>query len=148
MRNEMKISTPSVRPISGWSYLALASLSCFTTASFALNDLEVVLDGYAYVINSDVAINLSQQIIYIAESDLENCLRPNDLIPLNNVDLTLITNNQGIGINQTRYAVESRLLFLTSESINLVCDNGVFIDQIFVQGFEPPELIFKNGYEN
>jgi len=136
MRNEIKTISPNTKLKRGWRYLALASLGSFTSASYAMDDLEVILDGYAYTVYSNVTISLNLQFIFIADSDLVNCLRPNGLIPLNNADTTLITNNQGIGINKIRYAVESRLLFLTSETSNVVCENGLFVDQIFVQGFE------------
>ena len=147
MRNDLKISLSGVRPKRGWSCLALLTLGGFPSLSCALNNLEVVLDGYAYAVNSDVTISLNQQFIFIAQSDLINCLRPDDLIPLNNADLTLITNNQGIGLEQFRYAVESRLLFLTSETNDLACDNGLFVDSIFSHGFEPVDLIFSGDFD-
>ena len=112
-------------------------LTSFAGNNLALSNLEIVLDGYAYVTSSDVIINLEEQTINV-ESEIENCTRPNNQPPLNNSNWTLITNNQEIGIEDFHYIIESRLLFLTSETSNVVCDNGLFIDQIFVDGFEAP----------
>ena len=151
MRNEIKTSASGAGSKRGWGYLALVSLGGFSNGSFAMDNLELILDGHAYTVNSNVNININQQTIFIAESDLFNCLRPDNLPPLNNASMTLIANNQDIGIEQFRYFVEGRLLFLTSETSNLICDNGAFVDQIFVQGFESPVspfLIFGNGFDN
>lgn len=151
MRNEMTSCTSGNRIKRGCALLALAALSSLPLTSHAFVDIEVVLDGYAYTVNSDVAINLGQGTIIIPDSSLENCERPNALIPLNTAYLTLITNNQDIGIDQFKYSVQSRLMFLTSETSNVVCDNGLFVDQIFGQGFEQPIspfLIFGSGFEN
>jgi|GEM_PF-3954861 len=136
MRNDIQKNTSGVKKKNTWNHLILASLISFNTASFAMDDLEVILDGYAYQVNSDVIISLPQQFIFIANSEMENCMLPNGLPPSDTAGLSLITNNQGIGIKRFRYAVESRLLFLTSETSNVVCDNGLFIDQIFFDGFE------------
>jgi len=156
MQNEIKSSTSGVRSKHGWSLLALASIGSFSGVSFAMvtlamnklamNDLEVILDGYAYAVNSDVSINLEPQTI-VVDSELENCLRPNGQLPLNNASWTLTTNNQEIGIEHFRYAIESRLLFLSSETSNVVCDNGIFIDQIFVHGFESADTVFSQGFD-
>ncbi len=151
MRNEIKTSTFGARSKRGWNHLVMLSLGGLSSTSWAMGDLELILDGYAYAVNSNVNININQQTIFIAESDLFNCLRPDDLPPLNNASMTLIANNQDIGITQFRYYVEGRLLFFTSETSNLICDNGVFVDQIFVQGFERPVspfLIFGNSFDN
>ena len=151
MRNEIKTSTFGAGAKRGWGYLALLSLGIFSSDALAMDNLELILDGHAYSVNSNINININQQTIFIAESDLFNCLRPDSLPPLNNASMTLIANNQDIGIEQFRYYVEAQLLFLTSETSNLVCDNGVFVDQIFVQGFEQqvsPFLIFGNSFEN
>lgn len=151
MRNKIKTSTFGAGAKCGCGYLALLSLGIFSSGALAMDNLELILDGHAYSVNSNVNININQQTIFIAESDLFNCMRPNGLPPLNNASMTLIANNQDIGIEQFRYYVEAQLLFLTSETSNLVCDNGVFVDQIFVQGFEQqvsPFLIFGNSFEN
>ena len=135
----------------GWSYLALLSISGFSSSTVAMESVDLILDGYVYSVNSNVNINTNQLTIFIADTELENCLRPNGLAPLNNSNMSLIANNQDIGVEQFHYFVASKLLFLTSESSNLVCDNGVFVDQIFVQGFErqvSPFLIFASSFEN
>ncbi len=115
--------------------LASSAGDNLATNNLGQNNLIAILDGYAYLVTSDVMINLGQQSINFA-SDIENCLRPDNQPPLNNATLTLLTNNQNIGLDQFRYQIEERLLFLTSETSNLVCDNGVFVDQIFTNGFE------------
>jgi hypothetical protein len=142
MRNEMINYTHGVRWKSGWQLVALASLGCYANQSFANqsfavgNNIEVILDGFAYAIFSDISIDLEQKTIMIIDSEIENCLRSTGSLPLNTANLTLMTNNQDIGIEQFRYLVDSRLLYLSSETSDIVCDNGVFVDHIFYQGFE------------
>ena len=148
MRNKNLPCGPGCRLAHARTYLALTALCSFPLCVSAFNDIELVLDGYAYAVSSDIAISLGQQTINIPDSDLENCLRPGNLIPLNNADLSLITNNQAIGISRFKYFVFGRLVFLTSETSNVVCDNGIFVDQIFVQSFEQDNLIFSNGFED
>lgn len=156
MRNVTPTNTSGVKFKCGWNFKILSAilslyLCSLTYKSHAFTDVEVILDGYAYAINSNLSINLGQQTITIPDSDLENCMRTGGLLPLNNAYFTLLTNNQAIGIDQFKYFVESRLLYLTSETSNVVCDNGIFVDQIFDQGFEQPVspfLIFSNGFEN
>lgn len=113
-------------------------IALFSTHSIiAQNQLELILDGYAYQVNSDIVYNINNNTLSIAESDATDCMRPGDLLPLNSAgSMTLLTNSQSIGISRTRYLVEGNLLFLTSETSNLICNNGVFIDQIFVDDFD------------
>ncbi len=140
MRNEKPTTAFGIKLKHKSKHLVAALLGSFTLTPFAsdnstLNNLEMVLDGYAYALNSDVTIDFDQQLISV-ESELENCLQNNNQAPLTNSNWTLISNNEVIGIEQFRYHIESQLLFLTSETSNVVCDNGLFIDQIFVHGFE------------
>lgn len=102
----------------------------------AQNPLELILDGYAYEVFSDVLIDLPNKTFTIADSEATNCLQPIGAIPLNTPGtFTLETNNQDIGIERNRLVVAANLLYLTSETSNLLCDNGVFVDQIFEQSF-------------
>ncbi len=137
MRNEMINCAYSFRWKSRWNLVALASAGCYANQSFAMgNQVEVILDGYAYAIFSDVSIDLDQNSINITDSEIENCLRGDGTLPLNTANLTLKTNSQNIGIANFRYLVDGRLLYLTSETSDLDCDNGIFVDQIFYQGFD------------
>ncbi len=122
-----------------------------TTPVMAQNQLELILDGHAYGVNSNVTSNLANKTITVTDSEATNCLRPGNLTPLNNAgNFTLLTNNQAIGIVQSRYWVKNKLLFLTSETSNLICNNGIFVDRIFKEGFGEfisPFLIFADGFD-
>ncbi|MCX7552708.1 hypothetical protein OS175_02355 [Marinicella sp. S1101] len=108
-----------------------------STNTLAQNPLELILDGYAYEVFSDVLIDLPNKTFTIADSAASNCLQPSGSTPLNTPgNFTLETNNQDIGIERNRLVVAANLLYLTSETSNLLCDDGVFVDQIFVQSFD------------
>ncbi len=150
MRNESKLRPTAVKIKRHWTNLALVSFVGLPYDAFASNQLELILDGYAYTVNSDVAINLGQQTVIGVETNSVNCAQANGSMPLNNATMTLVTNNQNIGLDRFQYFISDRLLFMTSETSNVVCDNGLFVDTVFAQGFEPapsPYLIFSSGFE-
>ncbi len=98
--------------------------------------LDVILDGYAYEISSDISFDLQQQIIHIDQSNMTNCLRPGGFLPLDNANTSLQTNGQSIGITYNRYFVTDNIYLVTSQTSNVICDNGVYVDDLFVNGFE------------
>lgn len=129
----------------------IGSITTFSIPAMSQNQLELVMDGYAYPIISDVVFNIDNRTITIAESETYNCLQFNQSLPLNSgTNFTLLTNNQSIGISNTKYSVDSNLLFFTSETNNLICDDGIDVDTIFTQGFEKfisPFVIFADGFD-
>lgn len=100
------------------------------------NVLDVVLDGYAYEVSSDISFDLEQQIIHINQSNMTNCLRPGGFLPLDDVNTSLQTNGQSIGITFNRYYVTENIYLVTSQTSNVVCDNGVYVDEIFSDSLE------------
>ena len=94
-----------------------------------------VLDGYAYQVNSDVTIDLENHNI-IFESNMLNCFQPNNNRPLDTVLFAIITNNQFIGINHFTYNTNQDRIYFTSETSNLTCENGTFVDTLFYGDFE------------
>lgn len=116
-------------------FLALTAAALFP---FEVKSVTPVLDGYAFELFDDVIIDTENNIITI-NSDLTNCLQPNGAAPLETAFLALYNINdadQFIGLNHISYNTFTGTLYFTSETGNLICDNGVFVDTIFAGGFE------------
>ena len=132
------------------TYQSKAALTVLIASSFmAAKSAPVtpVLDGYAYELNSDVVIDTQNNIISI-DSNMVNCLQPNNNPPLENTLYALHdvnSPNQFIGLNQITYNTSSGRLFFTSETSNLLCTNGVYVDTIFADDFSG--IIFANGFD-
>ena len=112
----------------------LAPLS-FTLIPCVAGSVTPVLDGYAYELSSDVIIDLEDQIITI-DSNMENCEQPNGDPPIDTSLYALNNNSEFIGILQFSYNTTTGTMFFTSETGNLVCANGVYVDTLFANGFE------------
>ena len=82
-----------------------------------------VLDGYAYQLNSNISIDLKNQIISF-DSDMLNCQQPNGDPPLDTVNFAANTNGQFIGVTQFYYIIAHGNFYFTSETVDLLCDNG------------------------
>ncbi len=131
--------------------LIVGATCLLSTPLMAGSALDVILDGYAYEVNSDITFDVDQQIINIDQSNMTNCQRPGGFLPLDDVNISLQTNSQSIGITNNQYFFAENLYVLTSQTSDVICDNGVYVDDIFVNGFEEPIspfLIFKDGFEN
>lgn len=111
--------------------LALSTI----TALPAVADITPVLDGYAYELYDDVIIDTENNIITI-DSNLQNCQQPNGDPPLDTTLYALYSNSEFIGLSQFVYKTSTDTLFFTSETSNLVCSNGVYVDTIYGGGFE------------
>jgi len=97
--------------------------------------LILALDKYAYQFDSDVIIDFNNEIIDF-DSNMINCLQPNAQAPLDTSVFALSTNLQIIGLKKVIYNVEQGVIYFTSETADLVCTNGIFIDLIYNNGFE------------
>lgn len=94
-----------------------------------------VLDGYAYELYDDIIIDTNNHIINI-DSNMVNCEQPNGDPPLDTVLYALYNTSQFIGIRQFTYNTNIQTVFFTSETGNLLCDNGVYVDTIYAGSFE------------
>lgn len=101
------------------------------------------MDNYAYQFNSDVVIDFDNKIINF-NSDMINCLQQNGQPPLDNSVYALTTNAQIIGLKKMVYNVDQGVIYFTSETADLICTNGVFIDLIYNNGFELVERLVRN----
>lgn len=120
---------------SGFKIGVCFSIYHMTTSPLLAATTTPVLDGYAYQLFSDIEIDTSNQIISI-ESNMLNCEQPNGDPPADTEPYALSTNNQFIGLSRFVYNVDNNHIYFTSETNNIVCDNGVFIEIIFTGSFE------------
>ena len=112
--------------------LCIGLIAVFVNPASAITP---VLDGYAYQLNSDVTIDLVNHN-FIFDSNMLNCEQPNNDPPLDTALFAIITNNQFIGINQFTYSISQERLYFSSETADLICDNGIYVDTFFMDGFE------------
>lgn len=75
----------------------------------AHNHVKLILDGYAYEVNSNIIYNISNKTICIENSQAANCLRPGNLLTLEQCREYNI-NNQAIGTVNNRFNVDSGIL--------------------------------------
>ncbi len=94
-----------------------------------------ILDQYAYTLSGDVMIDLTNQNIII-ESDMFNCQQENGDPPIDTTPFALFANNQFIGLINFRFDTYHNRIYFNSETNDLVCDNGIFVDVLFATGFE------------
>lgn len=118
--------------------LAIFALSaCAFSPSYA-EPVTPILDGYAYELYDDIIIDTLNQIINI-NSNMIGCQRPQGTPPLETSLLALHNVNdlnQYIGLDQIVFNTVSGKLFFTSETSNLTCLNGVYVDTIYLGDFE------------
>ncbi len=98
-------------------------------------NLIVILDNYAYQPSSDLTLDLSHKI-FSMNSNMIDCHRLWGGPPLDTNDYALHTNSQFIGLDQFKFNVPQNIVVLKSETGDLICTNGIFVDPIFQSGFE------------
>ena len=99
-----------------------------------------VLDRHAYLLSSNVNIDLENKIISFS-SNISGCQQADGSPPIDTSDYAVFTNNQFIGLNRFFYNTRSDRLWMISETDDLTCINGVFIDPVFNSGFDIKLLI-------
>ena len=112
----------------------LIALSLTTKTTQAQN-LTPHLDQYSYLLNGHVSIDLSNQIVSFA-SNMTNCQQANGNPPLDTGPTAVFTNGQFIGIKKMRYDIYDRTVGFISETGDLSCDNGVFVEVLFAEDFQ------------
>ncbi len=136
----MGVSQPEMRIMSNLNLskpCLLGLLVCTITPVMA-QTVTPVLDGYAYQFNSNVVIDFNNQIINF-NSNMLNCLQQNGQPPVDTSVFALTTNKQVIGLNQMIYNINhlrQGTIYFTSETGDLICNNGIFVDTIYIDGFE------------
>ena len=109
-----------------------------TTHSSQAQNLTPELDQFAYTMTGDVNIFLDSQIITFT-SNMTNCQQANGNPPIDTGPTALVTNAQFIGITAFRYNLKNRKVQFNSETRDLICDNGVFVEVLFTDDFENEE---------
>jgi hypothetical protein len=109
----------------------ISNVTCAVVAA----PLTPVLDGYGYELYEDVIIDTENNIITI-DSNMQNCQQMNGDPPLDLNLYALFNNNQFIGLKYFNYNTTTDTIFFTSESVDLICDNGVYVDTIYKGTFE------------
>ncbi|MFC3192801.1 hypothetical protein ACFODZ_00980 [Marinicella sediminis] len=110
----------------------------FLVSAFAWSSGQAVtpvIDRYAYLLSSDVTIDLTNKIISFS-SNINNCQQAGGSPPTDTSEFAVFTNNQFIGLSYFRYDTRKKQLWMISESNDLICENGLFINDIFDNGFE------------
>ncbi|MGJ8663052.1 MAG: hypothetical protein ACSHWU_05340 [Marinicella sp.] len=115
---------------------ACISIYHITASPAWANNPTPILDGYAYQLFNDIEIDIENQVI-IVNSDMRNCEQPNGEAPLDTEPFALrSSNNQFIGLSHFAYNITHNNIYFTSETNNLLCDNGVYVDTLFYGSFE------------
>ncbi|MCB1582433.1 MAG: hypothetical protein R3E90_00865 [Marinicella sp.] len=117
------------------------------TSSVYAGSVAPILDGYAFELYSNVTIDINNHIITI-DSNMQNCEQPNGSPPLEDNLYALHDSNypnQFIGLSQITYNTSSGRLFFTSETSDLFCINGKYVDTIFANDFS--DLVFANSFD-
>ena len=134
----------NVKPLT--PYLVGMGLCLSIQPSFA-SDITPVLDGYAYHLNGDINIDLSNRLITF-NTNMGECRQPNGDPPLDTEPYALATNGQFIGLQAFNYHFSHRNIYFSSETLNLVCPGGWYVDTLFGHGFDwVTELIYANGFD-
>lgn len=110
----------------------------FLVSAFAWSGSQAVtpvLDRHAYQLTSDISIDLVNKIISF-NSNMLNCEQANGSPPLDTADFALHSNSQFIGLNNFSYRTKTNQLWMTSETNDVLCTNGQFIDEVFSGDFE------------
>jgi hypothetical protein len=94
-----------------------------------------LLDRQAYLLSGHINIDLTNQIVSFT-SNMSQCRQANGDPPLDSQLLALHTNKQFIGLHSLRYDTISNQLQMTSETLDLKCNNAVFVDDIYQNDFE------------
>jgi len=94
-----------------------------------------VLDGHAYQLTGDVTIDFSHQMIHF-DSDMIACSRANGEPPLDTQEWALATNTQFIGLSRFSFNTTHNNLYLSSETVDVLCEHAVYVDTLFATGFE------------
>lgn len=118
--------------------MSLLTINAWMNSAKAQNPTPI-LDQYAYTLSGDVMIDLTNQNIII-ESDMVNCQQENGQPPIDTTAYALYTNNQFIGLVDFKYDTYHNKINFYSETNDLICDNGVFVDVLFTTSFEPALL--------
>jgi hypothetical protein len=94
-----------------------------------------VLDRYAYLLSSNVSIDLDNKIISFS-SNMSGCQQADGSPPTDTSDYAVFTNNQFIGLQRMSFNTRTNRLWMISETNDLTCANGLFIDPLFDNGFD------------
>jgi len=94
-----------------------------------------VLDGFAYELNSNITIDTQNHNI-IFDSNMLNCQQLNGDPPLDTQLFAISTNSQFIGVTSFYYSIDHGNYYFNSETGDILCDNGVYVDTIFSNDFE------------
>lgn len=114
--------------------LIVAACICFSITPSAQAAI-AVLDGYAYILTDEVLIDSDNLIIDI-QSSMTQCEQANGDLPLDTAPLALHVNSQFIGLLRFEYSIIQGKLYFDSETGDLICDNGFYVDTIHTDSFE------------
>ncbi len=93
------------------------------------------LDKHSYALTGDAFINLTNKVI-IVQSNMTNCQQANGDLPLDTNPAAMYTNSQFVGLSEIKYNLFSNIITFNSETNDVVCDNGVFVETLFSTAFE------------
>ena len=119
-----KLKTPAVIA------LALAGMTSVQAASIAF-----VLDGHKYNSQNPIVYRTDNQ--KIKNPNMANCTSAGAPVPDSHVGTSLKTGDiVHIALNSVNYSLAQGRLYLTSTLGNVICQDGVYEDGLFVGGFE------------
>ena len=101
----------------------------------ANSQITPVLDGYAYELYDDITIDTTNKII-ILNTNMSACEQPNMDDPVDTTVYALDNGTQYIGLSRTTYNIASQRVYFSSETSNLYCTDGVYVDTIYEGDFE------------
>ncbi|TDR20429.1 hypothetical protein C8D91_1401 [Marinicella litoralis] len=133
----MGLSQPEMRNMNNFKppKTHLLGLVVCATAINPAQAVTPVLDGYAYIINSTVVIDFDNQIINF-DSNMNNCQQANGQPPIDTSVIALTSNQEIIGLNSMTYNVKQGVIYFFSETSDIICSNGIYVDTLFEEGFD------------
>jgi|GEM_PF-1780639 len=114
---------------------AILALVASGMTSAAVADTAFVLDGYKYSSPINIVYRTDNQ--KVKNPDITNCTAAG--IPVVDIQIgtTLKTgDNIHIALNAVNYSLAQGRFYLTSVLGNVICQDGVYEDDLFVGGFE------------
>lgn len=114
---------------------AVMALVAFGMTSVVAADTAFVLDGHTY--SSPINIVYRSDNQKVKNPNVVNCTTSGLPVPDIQVGTTFKTgDNIHIALNAINYSLSQGRVYLTSVFGNVVCQNGVYEDGLFVGGFE------------
>ena len=115
--------------------LATLALVMCGMSSMASANVAFVLDGHTYSSPPNIVYRTDNQ--KVKNPNVTACTSNGITVPNMNFGTTFKTgDNVHIGLSTVQYNLSQGRLYLTSVFGNVICNSGVYVDNLFTGGFE------------